>query len=123
MINEPSFENFISGPLRNFFLSQAYFEKYNRWPFGERAHGSAGIVESASRLVGSRLSPMQAKAYLRVIAAPKLKGRWACPCGSGSQLKKCHIDKVLKLKSLIAAADAERLRKRIFAIEREERTN
>ena len=43
-----TFEKFLNGRMGSFFFSQAYFNEYESWPFGELPHGDEGIILSIS---------------------------------------------------------------------------
>jgi hypothetical protein len=93
----PTIDTFMEGPVRNFFLSQMYFEIHGRWPFGERSHGDAGIREACAEMLGIKNDEKLILRYLRVLAGPWPKGHWQCPCGSERHIRDCHRIELMKL--------------------------
>jgi hypothetical protein len=107
--NSPTVGAFLEGPVRNFFLSQIYFENHGRWPFGERSHGEAGIREACADLLGIKDDQKLLMHYLRVLAGPWPKGHWQCPCVSSRQIRHCHRDELMALHTRIPFFVARRL--------------
>lgn len=93
----PSFENFLTGVMHDYFLSQVYFETKNDWPFGQRAHGIAGLVESFSELLGVEPDFEVIENYLHALSMGKFKGHNDCPCGSEERIRKCHRKQLKQL--------------------------
>ena len=91
---------FLRGPVMSYFVGQMSYEQEKRWPFGERSHGAAGVVEFYAPLVGSR-EPQVIKRFLQMIVAKKMRSTWRCPCGSGHRLWGCHGDVVRQFRSRI----------------------
>ena len=110
---------FFDGPVRNFFLSQIYFEKHNAWPFGERAHGNAGVVEACVDLLELPKNEALIKRYLAVLSRAWPKGHWLCPCGSGERIRHCHRDDLQTLHDRLRPVLAMRLLKRLLPVEAE----
>lgn len=111
---------FMDGPVRDYFLAQAVFEREGRWPFGERGHGDAGVVEFYRELFGTRDAVVIDK-YLVMLSAPRLHRQWFCPCGSGQKLRRCHGTQLESLRHRVAPAAAVRLRARLTAMIARER--
>lgn len=108
--DDTSFKAFIIGPLRNFFLSQIYYERHKKWPFGERSHGIEGLLESASQILGQRVDFQQAVSLLKAISSREIKGHWLCPYGCGIKLRKCgHRQRLLEQKQMIDGKSARQL--------------
>ncbi len=99
------FLEFLSGPVRDFFLGQSVFQRTGEWPFGQRPHGAAGIREYYSELIGtSDLTVILG--YLWCLSRPALKGHWPCPCGRGKRLRDCQRSQLEDLRSKIPQAVA-----------------
>lgn len=81
---------YLSGPLREYFLGQFWFEKTGSWPFGERAHGMNGMEEAYADALGIANRRRDILYYLRILRLPRPKGHWPCPCSSGRRLRDCH---------------------------------
>ena len=84
-----SVKAYCDGPLANFFLSQVYYEQEGIWPFGERPHGSDGVIDVINDLLGKKLNKVKALEYVRLLSVKNLKGHSVCPCGSGRKLRDC----------------------------------
>jgi hypothetical protein len=112
---KPTISAFLEGPVRNFFLSQIYFEIHGRWPFGERSHGDAGIREACVDMLGIRNDPKLIMRYLRVLAGLWPKGHWLCPCGSNRRIRHCHRDALSVLHEKIRPFIARRLLNKLKA--------
>jgi len=111
---DPSFANFLTGVMHDYFVSQTYFETRNEWPYGERSHDSPGVVESFSELLGVEPDFEVIENYLHALSMGKFKGHNDCPCGSGERIRKCHREQMNQLSKKIlketALAMLERLR-------------
>ncbi len=106
---------FLRGPVTSYFVGQLSYEQENRWPFGERSHGAAGVIELYTPLIGSR-DPRVIKRFVEVVVAKKVRTTWRCPCGSGHRLSDCHGDVVRKLRGRIKRSAAATS---LFYLERE----
>lgn len=95
--NDTCVAAYLVGPLREYFLGQFWFEKTGNWPFGERAHGMAGMEEAYADALGIANRRKDILYHLRVLRMPRPKGHWPCPCGSGRQLRKCHAAEIWSL--------------------------
>lgn len=107
-------EEFFEGPLRNFFLSQVYFEKNGMWPFGERSHGNAGVIEACADLMKVDKNEKLIKRYLTILCGKWPKGHWICPCGSGEKIRKCHRSELMSMHRRISPYIAKSLLKRLM---------
>lgn len=112
--NDKSFAAFLSGPLREFFLGQYWFEQTGKFPFGELPHAGPGLVEAFADALGI---PNKKKKdviyYLRLLAQPWPKGHWLCPCGSKKRLRHCHRDDLMALHSKVPPQFAKRMLRRL----------
>lgn len=91
---------FLRGPVRSYFISQTSFESGMGWPFSDRSHGSAGIVEFYSEVLGTS-DKVVVRRYLDELVSQTLKPRRLCPCGSGYRIRDCHMSLVESLRSKI----------------------
>ncbi len=115
LVNVPghSFDKLMTGWLYDFFFSQSWFEAKGEWPFGQRSHGKAGIVESYADLLGVTLDAKVIADHLKLLARETIKGHSLCPCGSGKRLRKCHRDSIQLLSNRIRPTMAKRMLNRI----------
>lgn len=103
-------KEFLEGPVREFFFSQAYFELEKKWPFGEWQHGNVGVVEYY--LLKLELKTVdQLRELLRYLSYSSAARQWKCPCDHSKRLKQCHWGKFLELRNFIPAQDWEELKK------------
>ena len=110
------FSEYLDGPLRDFFLSQAWFEQHGEWPFKQWKHGVEGIFEYYRELTGV----MDANAvirYVRVLSYPRLKGHIQCPCGSKLRLRDCCYEQVSRLRRTVDPVFAKRSLKALDSIQ------
>jgi len=92
--------DFLNGPMKEFFFSQAFRELNGTWPFGEWSHGGEGILEYyASRLGTGDLGTL--RELLKLALLPKLYRQWPCPCNPEVRVTACHADRVRTLSGLI----------------------
>lgn len=103
---------FVDGPMRDYFLAQATFEREGRWPFGDRGHGGVGLREFYQELLGTH-DPRVVGRYLAVLSEPRVHRQWLCPCGSGQKLRRCHRADVSTLRERIPPRVAVLLRERL----------
>ncbi len=120
---DTSVRAFCEGPLQNFFLGQVAYDRNGRWPFGERAHGAAGVVEAANAMLGLNTDQIGAVRYLKVLSAGRVKGHWTCPCGSNRRLRNCCANAIAELRKTFDRSMAERLHVRLTSLVRWERKN
>lgn len=100
--------DFLDGPVRSFFISQSFFERAGKWPFGQRIHGPDGIVEVYAEMIGISPDRKTVLAFLGLLSRREVKGHWPCPCESGRILRKCHGTKVWELRDKIGLENVER---------------
>jgi hypothetical protein len=110
---DTSFAGFLAGPLRQFFLSQSLFEKTGEWRFGERAHGTAGILEAYAEVLGVKQKQHALISRLELLSKPWPKGHWPCPCGSGRIIRKCHQEELWSLHQRVPPAIAKRMLRKL----------
>lgn len=111
--NDRSFHAFIMGPVRNFFLSQTYFEEHGCFPFGERPHGLKGLIQAYSEHLGVDPDLGTIRAWLACLTPGKMKGHWTCPCGSRERLRDCCSDRIANLRQRIPPSLAASMRYRL----------
>ena len=88
---------FLEEVVKPFLLGLACYLRGEPWPFGERAHGAAGICEFYGERFGTR-EPEHALNIIDLLLADAPKGHWTCPCGSGKVLRQCHRDGLNELR-------------------------
>lgn len=88
--DEPTLGGFVERALVPYLYSHAFFTRFDRVPFGELAHGVAGLEDDVRRIF--RLPHgTDAEEFLRLAS---LKRRHAnkrlCPCRAGARVGRCH---------------------------------
>lgn len=102
-LEKPSLPALLDGPVRSYLYSYLFHERYGRYPFGDRAHGVAGILQYYEELFGET-DPMRTIKLLEAVCLDGYRGHLPCPCGSGLIARKCHGEDILRLKKSGAAA-------------------
>lgn len=78
-----------------YYLSYEYYSRYGEFPFGERAHGYVGVLQSFQEHLSTNDLVTTYK-LIRHIAGQPYRGHAPCLCGSGHILRNCHGQSVLK---------------------------
>jgi len=100
--------DFIEGPVKDFFLWQTDYDlNKGKSSFEGRGHGVEGIIEFYSEKLKTKDISVIVK-FLDYLTAKKVKKNWKCYCGSGKQLRYCHIDKLNNLRAKILRHDAKK---------------
>jgi hypothetical protein len=105
--------DFLNGPVRSHLVGHLHYKVEGFWPFGQRAHGAAGIVEAYSEMIGINDRAI-VEAYLDVLCMSTVKGHVWCPCRSGRRLRSCHRDQVIDLRGKISTREATAARKHLL---------
>lgn len=95
---KPTLENFIYNLLNPYILSWLWYQRFYKMPWGERSHGSTGIVESYQELLNLR-GLKHAKQFMAEYIYNKIHQKQDCPCGSGLPFKRCHRNIIVKLEN------------------------
>lgn len=112
---EQNFECFLTGPLHDYFVSQTYFSVHEEWPYGQRAHGTVGVLEAYGDLLGIPPNEKTIIDYLRLLSRQKIKGHALCPCGSGKRLRQCHSEDLHRLSQVVPTSIAKRMYRKIVS--------
>lgn len=118
---DQSIAGYINGPLHEYFLGQFWFEKTGRWPFGERAHGTAGLEQAYAEVLRVANNRRQLLYHLRLLSQDWPKGHWRCPCGSGKRLRYCHRNELEVMHQRVRPDIARRMLRRLNPERREMR--
>ncbi len=108
-----SFVDYLDGPLRNYFLSQLYYEETGKWLFGEYSHDGKGIIEYYQELF--EIQDVSTVIYfLFALCESKLRKQSMCPCGSGKKVKRCCLLKLRELRRKIDPKTAVSALQRLY---------
>ena len=77
-----------------YYFSYEYYQRYGEFPFGERSHGTPGVLETYCDIFKTN---NLAEAYLILcfICSSPYRGHLNCPCGSNKKIRNCHGAKML----------------------------
>jgi len=90
----PTLLTFVEQILIPYLYGHSYFLKHGTMPYGELAHGDAGIRAEIAELFGSH-SGAQPEEFLRLAGLQKRRAnKQSCPCDSGLRLGRCHNRRV-----------------------------
>lgn len=87
---------FIDDQVVPYLFTYSYKRDHGQLPFGERSHGSTGLIEYYTEFFGT--SAITAMKLLKCLADGIAPPLMPCPCGSGSKLKDCHGPKLEQLR-------------------------
>jgi hypothetical protein len=97
---EPTLENFMYNLLNPYLLSWLWYERFNEMPWGERKHGSLGLIESYQELLKLHNS-QQVVLFIKKYIINRIDRNDNCPCGSGFSFKKCHRKIIINLENCL----------------------
>jgi len=92
-----SLKSFIDKQVIHFLYGCTIKLRYNYWPYEELAHGGQGIIEYYQKLLDVE-TDLAVIEMLKLLSEKKIQNNLLCVCGSKKSFKKCHGDKVQKLK-------------------------
>lgn len=101
-LENPSLVALLDGPVRSYLYSYLFRKRYGYYPFGDRDHGAAGILQYYEELFGET-DPVRTIKLLEAVCLDRYRGHLPCPCGSGLIARKCHGKDILRLKKSGAA--------------------
>jgi len=92
---------FLSGPVRDFFISQSYFEKKKKWPFGDWPHSFDGKIVFYFEKLNTK-DPLLVLDFLKMIVGNSFTaGHEECICGSKMVFRKCHQKILFELRNKV----------------------
>ncbi len=104
--DKPSLLGFTEGLLVPFLYGFSCTLAGHEPPFGQYAHGGAGLVQFYMKEIGLT-SGIEVERFLRTLANG-VRGHWDCPCGSNRRVRACYGPKLLELAGLQDAAAFEK---------------
>ncbi|WP_368293580.1 hypothetical protein [Dehalobacter sp. TBBPA1] len=78
-----------------YFFSYEYYERFGIFPFGERAHGSWGIIQTYQDFLEAK-DEVETYKLMQFIKNQVYRGHHPCPCGSKEPLRNCHGQAMLR---------------------------
>lgn len=93
---DPSLLTFLEELVTSYLYSATYYRKYNIYPFGERQHGTKGLKEAYTERYHTT-SDETLRFFLGYVSGVlPYRGHLLCPCHSGSRLRECHGEVILR---------------------------
>lgn len=96
---EETLLNYVDSLLVPYLFSYTYFKNTGKLPFGERRHGTNGILDDYKDRFKTSYD-LIAVDLLRILAEDTYRGHHICPCGSSKKLRNCHGEILLHMKSV-----------------------
>ena len=91
-LEEPSLTEFAQRSIIPYLYGNSYREQRGAYPFGELAHGAAGLLDDYARILKID-GPERAKETISLVAMKRrLANKQACPCGCGQRLGVCSFN-------------------------------
>lgn len=98
LVRFPTLPTFIDRFVIPYLFGHSYHQKHGTMPFGERSHGSDGVLEYIAELFQSKQIE-HAHEFLRLASLEKRHANGQpCPCESGQRLGRCHHLTVNRLR-------------------------
>ena len=95
---------FIDACVIPYLAGYCIHEKTGRMPFGELAHGTAGLLEEYKLLTGAA-SDDACIGFIECLGLRKrVANKHLCPCGSGRRLGRCHNQRINPLRGVASRA-------------------
>lgn len=91
LLNTPNIADFAEKVLSPFLYAISYKIKYGKYPYGELAHGEAGLIDDYEQLfkVTGKASVLSVLSSLG--QRKRDANKQPCPCGCGKRLGKCDF--------------------------------
>lgn len=77
-----------------YYFSYEYYNRYGEFPYGERSHDLAGVLEAYKDLLGTE-DAQKTYDLMMFMVSFNYRGHNLCPCKSGAKLRNCHGEKML----------------------------
>lgn len=88
-INGFNLEIWLRDFVEPYYFSYEYYQRYGVFPFGERAHGISGILQTYGEYF-NELDQVKVFKLMKFIQFGRYRGHLPCPCGSGRKTRSCH---------------------------------
>lgn len=92
---KPKIDEFFNEFIDPFIFSVLWYRDYGTYPFGERAHGSDGLLDFYKNDL--KMSYSQYLKMVEIVSLNKYKGDLPCFCGSNKKLRDCHGKYILPI--------------------------
>lgn len=94
-LNGFNLETWMRDFVEPYYFSYEYYQRYGVFPFGERAHGIEGVLQTYGEAFNE---PDYVKVFrlMEFIQFGHYRGHLPCPCGSGKKMRSCHGQSIKK---------------------------
>jgi hypothetical protein len=103
-------KEYLEGPLHSYFVGVCEKLAGRPWPWGEWAHGEPALREFYSKIIDTD-DLERLKDLLMMLESDSIKGHWCCPCGSGKEMRRCHLFSIKDIHAKLPKAMFTRYRK------------
>ena len=103
---QPTLIGLVDTLVIPFLYSHTYFIRHGNMPFGELSHHGKGLVEFYAEFLGIT-DPKRILVMLALVYSNSSWRHVQCPCGSGRQLRSCHLSVFKLLKKHSTKNDIE----------------
>jgi len=101
LIDAPTLPAFMERCVIPYLYGFSLQEKHGTLPFGELAHGRAGLRKDFAELFGAG-TEAAAEEFVRLASLKKrAANKYPCPCGSNRRLGRCHHHQVNRFRNLL----------------------
>ena len=84
--------------VETYFFSYEYYRCYGSFPFGDRAHGQRGVIQTYQDIFKTDDLRSTLKLMAHIMISP-YRGHQLCPCASGKRVRDCHGPVILPFYS------------------------
>lgn len=78
-----------------YYFSYEYYERFGIFPFGERSHGSLGIIQTYQDFLVAK-DEVETYKLMHFVKNQVYRGHHPCPCGSEKPSRNCHGQAMLR---------------------------
>ncbi len=78
-----------------YYFSYEYYKRFGIFPFGERAHGLWGIIQTYQDFLVAK-DEVETYKLMHFIKNQVYRGHHLCPCGNEKPLRNCHGQAMLR---------------------------
>ena len=78
-----------------YYYSHDYYQRFRCYPFGDRAHGYVGIIQSYCDWFSTQKVDIVMPILRHIETNDNYRGHHLCFCGSGKKMRDCHGQKIL----------------------------
>lgn len=73
-----------------YYFSHEYYQRYGCYPFGDRAHGFCGVIQSYCDVFSMPKFDQVLQILIGIMNSISYRGHHPCFCGSGRRMRDCH---------------------------------